>query len=391
VPLFLTPSCAICYKVQDWPEIFCLVNGNFGTVNLSIKEDRMRSPMAPTNPEGQPTNAVGVFDRVVETPAEVAPRSGAPTPVRRVKDLGKRGLRRLFEVGQRLGFDLLPRHFYSQIPDIRQLRANDSWKRPRSMVGVQGIDLSTQFDFAETCCSPPTVERLRRSDVFARACTLNGESGFGVADAEFLFGFIQTIQPQKIVQIGCGVSTGVMLMAAAEAHYHPEIVCVEPYPTEFLDRASREQAIRLVKAEAQNVPLEILTDLGDEGFLFVDSTHTVKPGSEVNRLILEVLPRLNSGDWVHFHDIYFPYDYQRGLLDDELFFSNESALLHAFLIHNTAFTLRAALSMLHFADPERLKRLLPSYLPAGNDHGLRATAGHFPASTYLQVCDARAG
>jgi hypothetical protein len=178
-----------------------------------------------------------------------------------------------------------------------------------------------------------------------------------------------------------------MLMAAAEARYEPEIVCVEPYPTEFLERADREKSIRLVSARAQDVPLEILTDLGDEGFLFIDSTHTVKPGSEVNRLILEVLPRLSGGNWVHFHDIYFPFDYQRGLLEDELFFSNESALLHAFLIHNTAFTLRAALSMLHFGDPERLKRVLPNYRPASDDHGLRASTGHFPASTYLQVCD----
>ena len=91
----------------------------------------------------------------------------------------------------------------------------------------------------------------------------------------------------------------------------------------------------------------------------------------MNRIILEVLPRLSGGDWLHFHDIYFPYDYQRGLLDDELFFSSESVLLHAFLINNPAFTIRAALSMLHFGDPERLQRLLPNYRPASDDHGLR--------------------
>jgi len=120
---------------------------------------------------------------------------------------------------------------------------------------------------------------------------MNGEASFGLRDAEFLYGFIRTIQPKKIVQVGYGVSTAVMLMAAAEDRYQPVIVCVEPYPIEFLDRADREQAIRLVKARAQDVPLEILTDLGEEGFLFIDSTHTVKPGSEINRLILEVLPR----------------------------------------------------------------------------------------------------
>ena len=51
-------------------------------------------------------------------------------------------------------------------------------------------------------------------------------------------------------------------------------------------------------------------DVVDRDILFIDSTHAVKPGSEVNRLILDILPRLKSGVCVHFHDIYFSYDYQ---------------------------------------------------------------------------------
>ena len=143
--------------------------------------------------------------------------------------------------------------------------------------------------------------------------------------------------------------------------------------------------MQLIPEKAEAVAMETLTDLGEGGFLFVDSTHTVKPGSEVNRLILEVLPRLAPGSWVHFHDIYFPYDYQRGLLDDELFFCNETPLLHAFLINNASVTIRASLSMLHHADPERLRRSLPNYCPARNDHGLRVSDGDFPASIYLEV------
>lgn len=327
-------------------------------------------------------------DRREQVPASAVPgdRSGRPGLKRRLKDRAKRGIRRLFEVGQRLGLDVLPRHFYSQVPDIRGLRSDDSWKSPRSMIGVQGVDPSTQFEFVETCCSADVVARLSGGSLHDRACAINGEAGFGIPDAEFLYGFIRTIQPRRIVQVGCGVSTAVMLLAAEDAGYRPEIACVEPYPTAFLDRSARDGRIELVRARAQDVPHAVLTDLGDEGFLFVDSTHTVKPGSEVNRLILEILPTLDVGAWIHFHDIYFPYDYQRGLLDDELFFSNESALLHALLINNPALAIRAALSMLHYADPARLGRSLPGYVPAPNDEGLRAGPGHFPASAYLQVC-----
>jgi len=223
------------------------------------------------------------------------------------------------------------------------------------MIGVRGIDVEEQFDFVESCCTEENIARLRRGDVFARACAANGEPGFSPIDADFLDGFIRSVRPGKIVQVGCGVSTALILNAAAELpDYTPEVVCVEPYPTDFLTSAGQSGLVRLVAEKAQSVAIEELTRLGDNGFLFIDSTHTVKPGSEVNRLILEVLPRLESGSWVHFHDIYFPYDYQRGLLDDELFFSNESALLHAFLIDNSKFTVRTSLSMLHHADPARL-------------------------------------
>ncbi len=248
---------------------------------------------------------------------------------RRLKTLGKRGLRQLFELGQRVGVDVLPRHFYSQIPDIRELRREGAWKSPYSMFGVAGAEVDSQFELLESCCTSEILSRLRRGDIYRDACLANGEAGFGSVDADFLFGFIQSIRPRRIVQIGCGVSTAVILGAARElietVDYHPEILCIEPYPTEFLKNAERTGAIRLIGEMAQTVSLETLTDLGERGFLFVDSTHAVRPGSEVNRLILEVLPRLNPGSWVHFHDIYFPYDYQRGLLTDELFFSNESA------------------------------------------------------------------
>jgi hypothetical protein len=252
------------------------------------------------------------------------------------------------------------------------------------MIGVRGADVEEQFDFLEACCTPQSVARCRRGDVFAQACAANGEPGFNPTDADFLHCFIRSVRPRKVVQVGCGVSTAIILNAAAESDDSPEIVCIEPYPTDFLKRAAQAGQIRLVVEKAQSVAVEELTRLGENGFLFVDSTHTVKPGSEVNRLIFEVLPRLESGSWVHFHDIYFPYDYQRGLLDDELFFSNESALLHAFLIDNAKFTIRTSLSMLHHADPARLARSLPNYRPSGNDHGLRASAGDFPASIYLQ-------
>ncbi|HHM21764.1 MAG TPA: class I SAM-dependent methyltransferase [Bacteroidetes bacterium] len=305
---------------------------------------------------------------------------------RAIKNRLKSVARQLFEKGQRLGIDILPHHFYSQIPDIAELKRDTHWKAPSSMYGVQGTDIAGQLAFATGCIPPGLTERFHRLDVHRTAIRENGEDGgYGPVEAAFLYGFILTHRPAKVVQVGCGVTTSIILRAAAEAGYRPRLVCVEPYPTPFLEKAHAEGRVILVKEKAQKTDLPTLTDLGPNDLFFVDSTHTVKPGSEVNRIILEVLPRLSKGVFVHFHDIYFPYDYKRDVLDGDLFFWAESTLLHAWLIHNNRCTIRACLSMIHYAAPEKLKKLIPAYTPQTNNEGLRGGSGqHFPSAIYLQ-------
>jgi predicted O-methyltransferase YrrM len=291
-----------------------------------------------------------------------------------------------FRAGQRLGVDLLPRHFYSAVPDIRELRRTTHWRAPRSMVGVQGTGTESQLAFVASCCTPEIVERLRCNDIHARAAAENGDMGYGPTEADFLYAVIRSRRPTRVVQVGAGVSTAIMLMAARDGGFPIDLVCVDPYPTEYLRRAHSERRLRLIVEKAQDVELSQLTDVGENGMFFVDSTHTVKVGSEVNRIVLEVLPRLERGTLVHFHDICFPYDYSPDVLRSTLFWT-ESTLLHAFLAGNRVYSLRVALSMLHHAAPDRLKVYLPNYMPAPNDDGLEipGTTGHFPSAAYLEV------
>jgi predicted O-methyltransferase YrrM len=286
----------------------------------------------------------------------------------------RKGIRKGFELGQRVGLDLLPRHFYSSIPSVHQLRATNRWRPPRTLVGVNGIDIQGQLEFARS-----VVPDHWPQDIHGDACRENGAAGYGPVESNFLYGFVYSKRPRKIVQVGAGISTAIALSAARHAGYEVDIVAVDPYPTQFL----RAAAITLIEQDAQDVPLEQLTELGEGDLLFIDSTHTVRADSEVNRLVLEVLPRLRPGVFVHFHDIYFPYDYQRDLLDEALFFWSESTLVHAFLIGNERYRIAAALSMLHYEAPDQLAKLIPAYRPQPNRNGLCAGDGHFPASLYL--------
>ena len=99
---------------------------------------------------------------------------------------------------------------------------------------------------------------------------------------------------------------------------------------------------RLERLSAQQVPLETFDRLGSGDVLFVDTTHTVKVGSDVNHILLEVLPRLAPGVVVHLHDIFLPYEYPKVWLEDYGLYWTEQYLLQAFLAFNSGYEILAS-------------------------------------------------
>lgn len=303
----------------------------------------------------------------------------------KIKKAAKKVLREIFEKGQSIGLDILPRHFYSEIPNIRKLRKTRWWRSSYSMKGVRGTSLSKQVNFLKECCSKEITEEIRSRNIHRDASERNGREGFGPIEADFLFAFVVTKKPSQIFQIGCGVSTAVCLSAAEYANYNPDIFCVDPYPNDFLLQSSRIGDIDLIQKGAEEVKAERVKKLGSDLLFFVDSTHTLGPSGEVTRIVLELLPRLKEGAYAHFHDINFPYDYGRNILDSSMFFGHEGALLLAFLAHNDRFRILMSQSMLHYSSPDKLKEYLPSYSPAPSSDGLSVGEGDFPSSIYLRA------
>ena len=300
-----------------------------------------------------------------------------------LKTHSKSLLRSAFEIGQRFRFDILPRHFYSEIPDIRTLRATSSWRKPRSFHGILG-DIDSQVSWIDTC-TKNYRDALKQFTIHKSAVKMNAsDEGYGEVEADFLYCFIRAHRPKQIVQIGCGVSTAVCLLAAQDEGYSPRIVCIEPYPTAFLQRESKSGRIDLVPQKVQDVGFECVQRLGPGDLFFVDSSHALAPAGELNLIILEMLPRLAPGVYAHFHDIYFPYDYSPDLLSTALFFSHETALLYAFLLMNRNFEITGSLSMLHHQRPGELRRIFPDIHPAIFEDGLTVQSGQFPSSIFLR-------
>jgi predicted O-methyltransferase YrrM len=299
-------------------------------------------------------------------------------------------LRESLELFQRVRVNVTPQHFYSEVPNIRELKADQHWRRPFSMMGVRGTGIPAQLQFVRDATAPyqdklASFEHSSPGHPYRLAAERNGEMGYGPTEAEFLYCFIRRFKPARIVQVGCGVSTALIQIAAAEEPgYTPQITCVEPYPTRFLREESAAGRIRLLAEPAQKTSLDVFTSLQAGDLLFIDSTHTVKVGSEVTRLMLEALPRLRPGVHVHFHDIAFPYDYQHDLMTTDIFFPRETLLLLAFLTMNDGFEISASLSMLHNAAAEELKACIPNYTPARMSDGLAVSPGHFPSAIYLK-------
>jgi hypothetical protein len=304
---------------------------------------------------------------------------------RTARNLLKTLLARLFHVGQRLGWDILPRHFYSEIPDIRKLRDTTPWRQQYSMIEVRGADLDQQLQFVQRVVPSALRDRLAGMSVHAAACARNGEPGYGRIESEFLYGFVYTLRPARIIQIGCGVSTAVCLAAARDSGGVTAITCIEPFPTPFLLETADAGQITLIHAPVETLDYSFLQELRSGDLFFVDSTHTLGPGGEVSRIILEMLPRLASGVYAHFHDITFPYDYQGDVLSTALFCWHETALLHGFLACNERFRMHASLSMLHHGRQQALKEIFNGYQPRTSTLGVTLVEGDYPSSVFLQA------
>lgn len=304
---------------------------------------------------------------------------------RPLKTIAKRGWHGVFRLLQHAGVNVLPEHFYSAVPNLPDLESRQDWRKPRSMHGIGQRDLDDQLALLGDWLGPHQ-EILQSRSVHREGFAGGGsDGGYGEIEAEVLYGFVATNRPSRVTQVGCGVSTAIVLAAAERAPYKPDVACLEPYPSAWLKARHGEGRIRLVPQMAQTLDPATVADLGEGDLLFIDSTHAVKPGSEVNWLIHEVLPRLRPGVWVHFHDIYFPYDYARDTLDGDMLFPQESGLLYAFLAGNPRFRIEVGLSLLHYERPQALAALMPKYKPAPNTDGLRAGEGHFPSACWLRV------
>ena len=110
----------------------------------------------------------------------------------------------------------------------------------------------------------------------------------------------------------------------------------------------------------EEIPLDWFKALPPDSILFIDSSHQAGTGSDVNFLMLEVLPELQTGVLIHVHDIYLPDDYPTRWNIDRKFNYSEQYLLHALLCFSRGFRVVWPGRWVLLNRESELSRLMPS-------------------------------
>ena len=263
----------------------------------------------------------------------------------------------LFRRWERRGFHVTPVNFYQPIPETGSL-PETLWNRLSELHGIDMND-AVQLDLLRN-----QFPRFRH-EYEQIPVEPTGEPGrfhcnndlFGGADALVAYCMIRHFQPRLIIEVGSGFSSLIAAEAIAK-NKNSALICIEPFPQDFL-RQGFPGLRSLIEKKVEEIDLEFFSQLSCGDILFIDSSHTVKIRGDVNYLFLELLPRLKPGVIVHVHDIFFPFDYPRDWVMDELRFWSEQYLLQAFLSFNSEFEVLIANHYLAHYYLEDFKQTFP--------------------------------
>lgn len=135
-----------------------------------------------------------------------------------------------------------------------------------------------------------------------------GQDWFPTLDAVAAYTMIRRHAPRRIIEVGSGHSTRFLARAVADAGWTTRITAIDPQPRAALP------GVDFVPAIVQTADPALFAALQPGDILFVDSSHILMPGSDVDWLFNRILPILPAGVLLHIHDIFLPDDYPPGWL-----------------------------------------------------------------------------
>ncbi|MBL8852196.1 MAG: class I SAM-dependent methyltransferase [Planctomycetaceae bacterium] len=257
-----------------------------------------------------------------------------------------------------------PGHFYSPIPDLDDVGNRQQVVFDRTRRDIPGIDLRWERQIALLRELAQFYGELPFASEPTPGCRYHyNNQTFCQGDAIALYSMLRKLRPQRVVEVGSGFSSAVMLDTAERFLPETRFSFIEPYPERLQSLMKPDDAakVRLFSTGVVDVDRGVFDELQSGDILFIDSSHVAKAGSDVGYLVFEIIPRLRPGVYVHFHDIFYPFEYPaewvlRG------WSWNEAYLVRSFLQFNPVFEIEfwgSALAQHHHA---LLAELLPRAL-----------------------------
>ena len=237
-------------------------------------------------------------------------------------------------------------HYYSVIPSLEDVNNRSEMIYKTDKLGGININMDEQRKNLKELQllhdqAPFHSSRLKRFQI---------ENGsFSYDDAPVLHYMLRKIKPRQIIEIGSGNSSALML--DTNEYYMnnsiKEFTFIDIDLTLFKSNLieNDEMKINMLEMPIQDVDLTIFEKLEANDLLFIDSSHVSKIGSDLHTIMFEILPILKNGVYIHFHDIRFPFEYSRELINSKVFW-NEAYLLRSFLMFNNSFQIEFWLNCL---------------------------------------------
>jgi hypothetical protein len=233
-------------------------------------------------------------------------------------------------------------HYYSPIPNMEEVRKDDQKIFGSVPALIPGLDMH----------EPAQLRLLNEFVAYYNTMPFKAHKQDGLryhfenpsyaySDAIMLHCMIRHLKPKRLIEVGSGYSSCVTL--DTNEHFFDgaiDTTFIEPYPDLFMSLItdSDKDAITIIPTRLQDVDLTVFDALQANDILFIDSTHVSKIHSDVNYIVFEILPRLAPGVYIHFHDIFYPFEYPKVWIYEGRAW-NEAYLLRAFLQYNSKFSL----------------------------------------------------
>lgn len=231
-----------------------------------------------------------------------------------------------------------PGHFYSPIVNVDDL--SEFLNTPKVTTSLPGITISVDKHIAVWNDLLPFLRDMPFPEEKSQDYYYFFQNpAFSYGDASILHAMLRLHRPKRLVEVGSGYSSACSI-DTIERYLggDTDVSFVEPYP-ELLNRLIGKfpsTKYEIHASAVQKVDTGLFEKLKKNDFLFIDSTHVMKTGSDVCHELFDILPKLNQGVIIHFHDVFWPFEYKTEWIRENRSW-NEIYGLRAFLMYNNAF------------------------------------------------------